>query len=172
MKAPRLNRGAFYLSLTMRFLFTILSLAFFTSCSEQNTFTKEEHQQVINEATEMLQHYCDDVKALGLTAEFKYLDSSDDFFWIPPGYSAPLSYDSIAVILKRNAPMNKEVANSYDIHLLIPLSEESAVYSAKVTSNTTDTLGNIYIYQLIESGTLIKRKDGWKLLCGQTSMIK
>jgi hypothetical protein len=35
----------------------------------------------------------------------------------------------------------------------------------------SDTSGKTSSFSLIESGVLIKREDGWKLLSGQTSII-
>jgi hypothetical protein len=155
----------------MRHLLIIAIIFFTTGCGEQDTFTKEEQQQVVNEVKQMMQHYCEDVKAGGLTAEFKYLDSSADFFWVPPGYKSPLSYNSIASILRKNAPSMRSVANSYDILHIVPLDKYHAVYTAIVLSIGTDTAGNTGTTKLIETGTVIKREDGWKLLCGQTAMI-
>jgi hypothetical protein len=39
-------------------------------------------------------------------------------------------------------------------------------------SVVTDTSGKTSHHVLVETGTLIKRKGGWKLLNGQTNLVK
>ena len=68
--------------------------------AEMTTFDKEEVRQAVKQT---LENYFKDIAKDGLTAEFKYLDNSPDFFWVPPGYSSPLSYDSVRAILTQNA---------------------------------------------------------------------
>ena len=73
------------------------------SCScikDSNDLDKE---SIIDEVKLMLDNYHKDIGRDGLTAEFKYLDQSSDFFWVPPGYQTALSYDSVKTILETNA---------------------------------------------------------------------
>jgi hypothetical protein len=102
-------------------------------------------------------------------AEFKYLDHSPDFFWVPPGYAGAISYDSVAAILKKSAPKYTLIENTFDTLHIVPLSKELATYTGSLTINMTDTSG---VYQarfsLLETGVMIKRPDGWKLLNGHT----
>lgn len=119
-----------------------------------------------------LYNYCKDVKQSGLTAEFKYLDSSADFFWVPPGYSTAISYDSVARILRQNAGMFKSIDNTYKTLTIVVVSKRIATYSAVIHSVSIDTSGKVYESDLIETGVLIKRPSGWKLLSGQTSILK
>jgi hypothetical protein len=90
---------------------------------------------------------------------------------VPPGYSSAISYDSVANILKTNAPKFKLVDNRFDTFIIIPLNWELASYTARINSHMKDTLGNKLIFELAETGILIKRKGGWKLLNGQTSLL-
>lgn len=119
-----------------------------------------------------LYNYCSDVKQSGLTAEFKYLDSSGDFFWVPPGYTSAISYDSVAKILRQNAGMFKSIDNTYKTLTIIVVSKRIATYNAVIHSVSVNTSGKVYESDLIETGVLIKRPDGWKLLSGQTSILK
>ncbi len=150
-----------------RFLFLLAVLL--VSCSKPSVHYDE--QQVINEARKMLEMYHHDIQRDGLLAEFKYLDNTDQFFWIPPGFDTPLSYDSVREILERNAPMFLRADFQWDTLNVIPLSEVIATYSGVVVSKMTDTTGRITTSTILESGTLIKRKNGWKLLSGQSVLL-
>lgn len=119
----------------------------------------------------MLNKYFADIKKDGLKSEFKYLDSSPEFFWIPPGFNEPIFYDSVAAILNRNAPSLKSISNSWDTLRITAINREVASYSGLLRSVTDDTAGNVSENGLTEMGVLIKRKDGWKLLNGRTSIL-
>ena len=119
----------------------------------------------------MFSNYHDDIRRDGLTAEFKYLDSSADFFWVPPGYNSALSYDSVRTILEGNAKLFSGVEFSWTTLQIYPLTDEIATYSGIVNGAMTDTSGNVSSMQIIESGSVIKRADGWKLLNGQSALI-
>lgn len=141
------------------------------SCSNQGNYDSFDKQKTVQEITQTFISYHQDIKTKGMTAEFAYLDSSADFFWVPPGYSNSLSYDSVAKVLRQNAPLFVSIDNSFDTLRIIPLNSEMATYTGKVHSTMTDTSGHVTTVELIETGTVIKRKDGWKLLNGQTAVI-
>jgi hypothetical protein len=153
---------------TTLILFTILTIV---SCSQSSTLTENEKATIIGEVRETLDNYCKDIRKSGLTAEFQYLDHSSEFYWTPPGYNISISYDSVAAILNQNALNYKSVDNSFDTLRITPLSEEYATYTGRLTSSTTDASGKTMTFSLVESGVLIKRQDGWKLLNGQTSIL-
>jgi hypothetical protein len=138
---------------------------------EKSSLSETEQVRVAEDVRQALNNYLAAVKKEGLTAEFSYLDNSEDFFWVPPGYQGPISYDSVAAILKVNAPLFKSIENSFDTLRIIPLSEGLAAYTTQLHSVMTDTSGKVSFSRLIETGVVIKRKDGWKLLGGQTSLI-
>ena len=119
----------------------------------------------------MLDNYHDDIKKGGLTAEFKYLDDSEDFFWVPPGYESALTYDSVKTILETNASNFRNVEFHWDVLQIFPLTNEIVNYAGIVGGQLTDTSNNSIIVSIIESGTLIKRHDGWKLLSGQSANL-
>jgi hypothetical protein len=54
---------------------------------------------------------------------------------------------------------------------IIPLSKELASYTGRLNSTIVNKLGKVMTFSLVETGVLIKRKDGWKLLNGQTSIL-
>lgn len=140
------------------------------SCNQPASLSEDQRKAIIAETTKMLDNYCEDVKKEGLMAEFKYLDDSEDFFWIPPGYKSAISYDSVAVVLKENASM--KIDKRYDSLHIIPLNKEIASFSAIVRFPVADSTGKTSDFSLIESGVLIKRKDGWKFLNGQTTAVE
>lgn len=141
------------------------------SCNQQPAFTETEKQKVQVAVHNMLNEYYSDIYSSGLLAEFKYLDSSTDFFWVPPGYTQALSFDSVAAILRKNAPGLAAVENSFDTLQIIPLSADLAAYTARIRSVVRDTAGMVFTSSLIETGVVVKRANGWKLLNGHTSLV-
>ena len=128
-------------------------------------------EHVKAEVRETLDDYAADIRAKGLTAEFKYLDSSEQFFWVPPGYTSALTYDSVRAIISKNANAFKLVNNSWDTLRIIPLTKELANYTGVLQSDMTLQNDSVMHYRMIETGILIKRESGWKLLSGQTSVL-
>jgi hypothetical protein len=149
-------------------LFMILALA---SCNPSTSLTEKEKAIIVEEVQRTLDDYYNDTRKSGLTAEFKYLDHSPGFFWVPPGYATPISYDSVAAILNRNAPQYLYIDNTFDTLRIIPLSKELATYTGRLTSKMTDRSNLTKAFSLVETGVLIRRQDGWKLLNGQTSLL-
>lgn len=148
------------------------SLALFSCRQNSNHVAELDREKIVNSIRATLDNYYSGIKKNGLTAEFKYLDNSPDFFWVPPGYTSSISYDSVVAVLKQNAPNYKLIDNSFDTLSIIPLSNQLATYTGRINSLMVDTLGQEITFSLVETGVLIKRKDGWKLLNGQTSILK
>lgn len=67
----------------MRFLFIIPVSIFVYSCSQTDN-SKGEEGSIRNEIISTFDNYYKDTRKQELRAEFKYLDSSAQFFWIPP----------------------------------------------------------------------------------------
>lgn len=149
-------------------IFTVFQLS---SCRQSESLSQSEKESIIDTVFQTLFNYCDDIRKSGLNAEFKYLDNSADFFWVPPGYSNAITYDSVAVILKQSAPKYKSIDNRFDSLQIKPLSKELATYTGQLKSTMTDTSGKVVTFSLVETGILVKRHDGWKLLSGQTSIL-
>jgi hypothetical protein len=150
---------------------TLIALLTIVSCKQPVTLTEDEKASIAEDIRQTLNNYYNDIRKSGLTAEFKYLDNSSDFFWVPPGHSSSISYDSVTTILKQNAPKYKSIDNSFDTLGIIPLSKELATYTGRINSTMTDTAGKTMTLELLETGILIKRREGWKLLSGQTSIL-
>lgn len=141
------------------------------SCVGEGDLSDSEKDRVVAEVRTMLHRYHEDIRLNGLTAEFAYLDSSDDFFWVPPGYSSALSYDSVASAIRMNARLFQTIDNSWDSLRVIPQSGFLALFTGTISSRMTDTAGNATEVSLIESGVVVQRRDGWKLLSGQTALL-
>jgi hypothetical protein len=139
------------------------------NCTQKNDqLSSEDKIKVTSEILQMFDNYHEDIKKDGLTAEFKYLDNSSDFYWVPPGYRSPLSYDSIQHILLANSKSIQSIEFAFDTISIHPIAKKIATYTGIVHGKMRDTSATYSSFKIIESGTLIKRYDGWKLLNGQS----
>jgi len=154
-----------------RKLVIICTILTIISCKQSTTLTENEKASIIIDIRMTFDEYYSDIRKSGLSAELKYFDNTSDFFWVPPGYSNSISYDSVATIIKENAPSSRSVDNSIDTLRIIPLSKELAAYTGRLNSTMIDTSGKAITFALVESGILIKRPNGWKLLSGQTAVL-
>lgn len=153
----------------MKTIYALLFILVFINFSCKKTAARNlDKNKVKREILEMFENYHNAIKKGGLQAEFEYLDSSSDFFWVPPGYKSALSYDSVKSILTSNAKTIKSIEFSWDTIKLFILNETIANYSGIVNGEMIDTTDHHSTFKIIESGTLIKRKSGWKLLNGQS----
>ena len=153
---------------------TLLLIIIVANCqptSPASTFDKAARQRIEQEVRTMLEQYFDAIRAEGLEGEFAYLDSSATFFWVPPGYTSRLSYDSVATILRSRAPAFQKINFQWDDLYLDPLSPDIVSYNGIVKGSMLDTAGQQNLVHLIETGLLIKRADGWKLLSGQSAIL-
>ncbi len=154
-------------------LIWVLALAI-AGCQQAETprWDKAKKEKVLKEVTAMLHNYFSDIKKEGLTAEFRYLDNSPDFFWVPPGYQTVIYYDSVYKTLLIHDQGLQSVAfywSSLEVH---PLSEEIANYTGIVKGTIVDTAGQVNQVHMIETGTAIKRAEGWKILSGQSRNLE
>ncbi len=156
----------------MRYLPIFLIIVLLCACQEKHEISNDMNKElIINEIQQMFDNYHKDIRLQGLTGEFKYLDNSEDFFWVPPGYNSALSYDSVKTILEKNAKAFDRIEFQWDTLQIFPISNKAATYSGIVEGTMIDTSGIKSMIRIIESGTLIKRITGWKLLCGQSANL-
>lgn len=141
------------------------------ACQKADTLSDGEKEAIRSRVKQTLNDYYDAIRAGGMMAEFDYLDNSYEFYWVPPGYSSWISYDSVAAVLKMNSPAFSSVDNVWDTLRIDPLTHEYATYSGTLRSTMTDTAGIVTEVAAIETGVVVKRKDGWKLLRGQTTAL-
>jgi hypothetical protein len=159
------------LSKIMRLGFAIMVIAL-CSCSEKkDSSIKMNREMVVQDVYQMLDNYHRDINQNGLAAEFAYLDQSPDFFWVPPGYEVALTYDSVRTILEANSKAFQLVKFHWDTLQIFPLSTNIATYTGIVNTLMIDTAGVESAASIIESGTVINRKSGWKLLSGQSTVL-
>ncbi len=151
--------------------FILIAVLFLSACQKADTFTEDEKEIIRNSVKQALNDYYDAIRTGGMMAEFDYLDNSSEFYWVPPGYSSWISYDSVAAVLKTNAPAFSSVDNVWDALRVDPLTREYATYSGILHSTMTDTADRAANVSMIETGVVVKRKDGWKLLRGQTALL-
>ena len=149
------------------FLFCLAAL----SCKNDHIWN-EESNKVHVDVKSMLHNYYKDINEQGLLAELKYLDSSADFSWHPPGFEAPISYDTAAAIIRNNAIVISSAKLTWDSLTVIPVHRDTARYTGRITSIVLDTSGYRDTLFLEEEGIVIRRRDGWKLLSGKTRLIE
>jgi hypothetical protein len=118
-----------------------------------------------------LENYVTDIGREGYLAEFRYLDSSENFYWVPPGRRSAISYDSVARILRAAAPLFQKVSIRWDSLAIHPLTPTLGSYSGKLHSLVVGQKGDTTEMDLLETGIVIRRKSGWKLLSGHTSVV-
>ena len=140
------------------------------SCNYNQPFGSREQEEVKSEVRLMFNEYYTDIREQGLLAEIKYLDSTTDFFWVAPGYPNILTYDSVIAIVKANAILYKSIDQHWDTLEVHPLATNLASYTGRITSDITDRSGLVIKHTLVETGIVIKRESGWKLLSGQTTL--
>ncbi|HWI93957.1 MAG TPA: hypothetical protein VNT20_21935 [Flavisolibacter sp.] len=154
----------------MRNLYT-LAICFFTLSCNQPDHSSGKNDDVRNEIKTTFDNYYNDIRKQGLLAELKYLDSSAQFFWVAPGYLNYAGYDSIARAIKENAAVLKSIDNRYDSLLIVPLTTNYAQFAVRTISTAVTASGDTSQTAFIESGVMVKRKEGWKFLSGQTSIL-
>jgi len=73
--------------------FWMITVLAVQSCSVNETSELKEQDRLAieKEVRSTLNEYYADIRKTGLTGELTYLDSSDNFFWVPPGSNSPLS---------------------------------------------------------------------------------
>lgn len=152
-------------------ILSILILACSCAQKESDSFNEKDKTNVIASVHKTLEDYNKNIEKLGLLGEFDYLDNSTEFFWVPPGYSEAISYDSVATILKQNAATFVSIQNSFESLRIIPLTRELATYTGRLRSIMKDTAGKTTMVTLAETGIVIKRGGSWKLLSGQTTVL-
>ncbi len=155
----------------MRLLFFLIGISALFSCNRDNQPKAFSAEEVEHEVNVMLDNYFRDIARDGLTAEFRYLDQSDQFFWVPPGYASALSYDSVRKILESRAAGYQSINFRWESLKIYPLDNEHASYTGIVKGDMTDTAQVKTDVSLIESGVVIRREEGWKLLCGQSAVL-
>lgn len=155
-----------------KIIFILIFLPIFFSCSPQEQKSLKGNDEISLEVQKALNNYFDDIRKNGMLAEFNWFDDSGDFYWVPPLYRSPLSYDSVRTILEQNAKGNRSADLEWKTLKILPLAENIANYTGTIDATMIDSAGVSTTIHLIETGTVVKRKNGWKLLCGQTAVIE
>ena len=152
--------------------FFLFGCALISCDSSQQHDNQLDKDQIANEVKEMLHLYHEDMNNEGLLSEFKHLDNSDEFFWVPPGYLSSIDYDSVKTVIEGAAPGLSSVNYSWSSLKIFPLHQDIASFTGIVSGMIIDTSGTQTDVTLIESGTVIRRDDGWKLLNGQSRFLQ
>ena len=162
--------------MTRFLIFTYLAILFIGCAPVDSKIESNENAfdpvRVEQEVRSTLDDYFAAVEEKGLLGEFDYLDDSDEFYWVPPGYQSALDFDSVATILRTNAPTLTTVKFEWINLEVYPLTEQYASYTGRLSSTTTDTSGKNFTFEMLETGIVVKRPEGWKILSGQSRVVK
>lgn len=123
------------------------------------------------EVRAMLADYAEAQRQNGVLGELSFLDTTDAFFWVPPGYAQAISGDSVRAVLHSFAPNIRSVDGHWlalDVH---PLNDSIAVYTGRLRATNISIAGDSTIHELLETGVVARRVDGWKLLGGHTTVL-
>ena len=151
---------------------SVFLITTFSCKPSDTTFSDKEANVIRQEVIMTLQQYHQDIEAKGMLGEIPYLDPSEEFSWYAPGYNGPIGYDSVVSVLTQMAPMYTRIDHTWDTLSVTPASESRAMYTGVVSTIMVDTIGRTSSLRFKETGTIIKRNDGWKLLNGKTEMIE
>ncbi len=156
--------------MTHRLFYFLVIFITFMNCKEEVNTSKQllDKEQISTEILQMFDAYHAAIKENGLKAEFDFLDNSSDFFWVPPNYNSQQSYNQVKNVLIENDKAITSIEFKFDTIQVYPLSDSIANYTGIVSGKMVDTASTLSTFKIIESGTLIKRKSGWKLLNGQS----
>lgn len=138
-------------------------------CKVDQTYNSKKVQK---EVWDFLHDYQEAMNTEGLMSEFRFLDSTNAFYWVPPGYTSVLNFDSVRTILIATAPTLSQINNRWDYLNVYPLNDTLANYTGKLVMEHQDTSGNINQAELLETGLVVQRKNGWKILSGQSSVVQ
>ncbi|TXG34763.1 hypothetical protein [Seonamhaeicola maritimus] len=119
----------------------------------------------------MFAEYHDDLIENGIKDIIKYLDESRDFFWLLSGNSSSSDYKTVSSLLLSHHPLVKYLEFDWNPLHIHPLTKNIAVYTGVVEGVQLDTSNIKSSFKVVESGTLVKRKDGWKFLSGQSKNV-
>ena len=150
----------------MKYLLLITLLLNVSACQNEKEAT--DFNKIAEETKDMLIAFHDSVNTSGLMAEFDFLDSTEAFYWTPPGYSYAIAYDSIRSILIQSANDLHKVHFEWDTLDIHPLSNDYCNYTGVVHCVMWSDDTSKQEFKVLESGTLVKRNDGWKFLSGQS----
>lgn len=118
----------------------------------------------------MFRDYADACERDGLLGEFAFLDSSAAFFWVPPGFGGPIGLDSVHAVLRKNAPSIRAMDTQWKQLRVDVLGDSLASYTGLMHATTVTVQNDTQHVDLLETGLVVKRGTGWKLLSGQTSV--
>ncbi|MFN0032698.1 MAG: hypothetical protein ACKVOR_11110 [Flavobacteriales bacterium] len=157
----------------MKYIY-LLPLVIFCGCLPDNsssipsTFQRNKTE---HEVRQFFDSYYAAMKAKGLIGELEFLDTTSDFFWVPPYYNSSITFDSVSAHLHNNAHLFQSVENSWEHVRIYPLNDSIATYTGKLHSKMIQPNDSALSATMLESGVVRKRNGHWKLLCGQTCII-
>lgn len=152
----------------MRIILVTSILIFACCCQQKQPFDK---QKTAKEVKEFLNEYLETIREEGLAAEFNYLDTTDRFFWVPPGFNQYIEIDSVKRVVLARADFYQKVDNRWEYLKIDVLTNDHVFYTGKLDCNWIDSTGLSTKYKMLETGLVIRTVNGWKITGGQSTMV-
>ena len=155
----------------MRRLFFICSLAVAIQsgfCQQKIEFTDAQRVVIRDSVTQLKYRVWDEIRAKHLEAALNLFDDSPDFFWVFAPDTTMVSYDVFVARLKGAFRDYRSIDVVWDRMHVEPLTNEYAEYTGKYHATYTDASGKIFKATGLETGIVVHRSSGWKILNGQT----
>lgn len=152
-------------------ILTILAamLVVFSGCRQQANLTGTFQPSVVkSEVEDMLKAYTKSFNALDIDNTQKYIDDSEDFFWIYTPDKNPVNSDYVKKVIKKEIEKYRAIDIRFYYIRVNPLTENIAVYTGGWEEASENHKGDIEKFFGVETGVVIKRNGGWKFLNGQT----
>ena len=150
----------------------VVSFLIFTACQQQYQLTDSQKTEIIKEVETMATQFFIDYNNKNIDAVVRSLDDSPKFFWVFPPETTHLSRDKLVSSLTLEIESALFLEAAWDEIIVEPLASDFAYCKGVFNVVITDSLKNEKKFIGIESAVVVKRKDGWKFLMGQTSTSK
>lgn len=163
-----MNARTAKISLGLNFILTLLLIYLLVQPDGYESYDTE---KVKADVEDFLHEYHSSMENQGLKGEFAYLDSTEQFFWVPPGFNSWISFDSVKTILNVTDPLISEMKIRWEDLRIDVLSEEVAVYTGRVSIEQKNVNDGLQEYKLLETGIVKKKNGKWKILSGQSRVM-
>jgi len=117
----------------------------------------------------MMKSLVSDLNTDGIQSQLKYLDNSDKFQYTFLNSGKIYDYEELKKQLEISSSTDYKVNLSFDEFKITPLSDKLVSYSL-ILSGYERIDGQNSDISLVETGTLIRRNDGWKIINAQTTV--
>ena len=155
----------------MKHLFFICFLAVAVQsvyCQQQATLTQSQRAAIRDSVTQLKYRVWDEVRAKHFEGTLNCFDDSPEFFWVFTPDTTIILHDVFVAMLKGAFQDYRSIDVVWDRIHVEPLTNQYAVYTGKYHVTYIDTSGKVFKAIGVETGIVVHRPTGWKILNGQT----